>query len=254
MLPLPLFIALLAVMGLSIFLALPLVLHPRAQGRGAVFLNAGAIGILLFLLADIFGNVLPLIASPNSAFQTQSVPDAVFLVGVVGAFLALMVLTSPHRAPGLTTPVRMALVVAIGIGLQNFTEGLVFGAVWPAQATGLLAVIFVGFVLQNVTEGLPIAAPFFGSGKPPVRLVVVLFLLAGLPTILGGGLGYFASSTTVDLLFDGLAIGAIAYVLLPMTKAALRPASSPDPSHLRERLVYFGVLTGFVVGFLVNAI
>jgi ZIP family zinc transporter len=254
MLPLPLFVALLAVMGFSIFLALPLVLHPRAQGRGAVFLNAGAIGILLFLLADIFGNVLPLIASSNAAFQTQPLPDAVFLVGAVGAFLALMVLTSPRESAGPITPVRMAFVVAIGIGLQNFTEGLVFGAVWPAQATGLLAVIFVGFVLQNITEGLPIAAPFFGAGRPPVRTVVLLFLLAGIPTILGGGLGYFASSTTLDLLFDGLAIGAIAYVLLPMTKAALRPAASREASVLRERLVYLGVLTGFVVGFLVNSI
>lgn len=254
MLPLVLFLALLAVMGLSIFLALPIVLHPRAKGRGAVFLNAGAIGILLFLLADIFGNVLPLIASPTAAFQTRAGPDATFLLGVLGAFLGLVVMERPRGNPRLSTPVRTALIIAIGIGFQNFTEGLVFGSVWPAQETGLLAVIFVGFVLQNVTEGLPIASPFFGSADKPVRLIVLLFLLAGIPTILGGGLGYFANSASLDLLFDGLAIGAIAYVLLPMTKAALRPAETPGATARRERLVYLGVLTGFVVGFLVNAI
>ncbi|MCI4328942.1 MAG: hypothetical protein L3J86_05095, partial [Thermoplasmata archaeon] len=60
------FLLLTAVMGLSIFLSLPVILHPRSQGRVGVLLNAAAIGILLFLLADIFGIVAPLIASSTT--------------------------------------------------------------------------------------------------------------------------------------------------------------------------------------------
>jgi zinc transporter, ZIP family len=252
MLPFVEFVALSAVMGLSIFLALPIVLHPRARGRGATVLSAAAIGILLFILADIFGNVLPLLASP-AAFQTQWEPDAVFLVAVLAAFLALVAIERPRDKPRSNAPAYTALVIAIGIGFQNLTEGLVFGSVWPAQETGLLAVIFVGFVLQNITEGLPIASPFLATGERPVRLLVWLFLLAGIPTILGAGLGYFANSASLDLAFDGLAIGSIAYVLLPMTKGAFRPAATPEATARKERLVYLGVLLGFAVGFLVNA-
>ena len=43
------FMALTSVMGLSIFLSLPIVYSKRAQGRWATGLNAGAIGILIFL-------------------------------------------------------------------------------------------------------------------------------------------------------------------------------------------------------------
>ena len=56
-----LFMALTAAMGLSIFLSLPVVYSKRAQGRWAVGLNAAAIGILVFLLADIFGDVAPIL-------------------------------------------------------------------------------------------------------------------------------------------------------------------------------------------------
>jgi zinc transporter, ZIP family len=145
-------------------------------------------------------------------------------------------------------------VIAVGMGLQNFTEGLVFGSAWAAAEIGLLAVVFVGFLLQNITEGFPIASPYLGSSEKPMGLLVTLFLVGGLPTIFGGVLGYFYNSSTLDLVFDGAAIGAIAYVLLPMMKAAFRPSDTPEKTAERQRLLYLGVLAGFVLGFVVNAI
>ena len=239
------FLALTAVMGLSIFLSLPVVYSRRAQGRWAVALNAVAIGILVFLLADVFSDV-SLLLYP-SGYVANFGYSVAFGIAFVVAFLGLYYVDNlPRPAPRGTTdettaasrsvgsgPRTTALIIALGIGLQNLTEGLVFGANWTAGAVGVLAVVFVGFFLQNVTEGVPIASPFLGTdARRGVATMVGLFLV----------------------IFDALAIGAIAYVILPMLRVAFRPLESREASLARNRLVYLGAMVGFVLGFAVNAL
>ncbi len=262
----PLFIALTTAMGLSIFLSLPVVYLKRAQGRWAVGLNAGAIGILVFLLADVFGNAA-VILYPNG-YVADPTYSFVFAAAFTGVFLGLMAVdyfpsrnvptpapTDPTVPPVEHSALATASIIALGIGLQNLTEGLVFGVNWSAGTVGILAVVFVGFFLQNMTEGFPIASPFLGTGAPrDVRTMTGLFLIGAVPTILGGAIGYFWSSDLFLVFFDALAIGAIAYVILPMLRVAFRPLESKAASVRRNRLVYFGVLIGFVVGFAVNAL
>jgi ZIP family zinc transporter len=116
-------------------------------------------------------------------------------------------------------------------------------------------VIFTGFVLQNITEGFPIAVPFLGSTeRPPLDRLLVLFFVGGAPTIAGALVGYVFNNTLLDLIFDGAAIGAILYVILPMMKAAFRSTAKPTTGIARIQVVYLGILAGFVLGFLVNAV
>lgn len=251
----PVFMALTAVMGLSIFLSLPIVYSKRAQGRWSVVLNAGAIGILLFLMGDVFSDVSPILYP--SGYVANAGYSVLFLIGFVGAFAALLLVDNlPARGDAASGGPRVtAFIIALGIGLQNLTEGLVFGVNWSAGVLGVLAVVFVGFFLQNVTEGFPIASPFLGSGETssPARMAG-LFLLGGLPTLLGGAIGYFWSSPAFLVAFDALAIGAIAYAILPMLRVAFRPLATRELSVRRDRIVYIGVLLGFAIGFAVNAI
>ncbi|MGA7922436.1 MAG: hypothetical protein WCA77_00450 [Thermoplasmata archaeon] len=262
------FMALTSVMGLSIFLSLPIVYSKRAQGRWATGLNAGAIGILIFLLADVFSDVSPILY-PNGYVANFGYSLA-FGVSFVGAFLGLYVVDNlPRSAPrGVGNrnpdgsevdpdkgPRTTALIIALGIGLQNLTEGLVFGANWTAGAIGILAVVFLGFFLQNVTEGFPIASPFLGTtARRGVPMMVGLFLLGGLPTLVGGAIGYYWSNHFFLVVFDALAIGAIAYVVLPMLRVAFRPLATRELSIRRNQLVYIGVMVGFALGFLVNSL
>ncbi len=248
------FLALTAAMAFSIFLSLPVVYAKRAQRSWATALNAGAIGILVFLLADIFSDVAPILY-PNG-YVADAGYSLLFGVAFVGAFLALFAVdnVSSGSRPE-SAPERMALIIALGIGLQNLTEGLVFGVNWSIGAVGVLAVVFLGFFLQNVTEGFPIAAPFLG--RPESRrlgVILGLFFLSGVPTLVGAFIGYFWSSTDFVLVFDALAIGAIAYALLPMLRVAFRPLDTRELSLRRNRIVYLGVMVGFVLGFAVNAI
>jgi ZIP family zinc transporter len=250
------FMALTTAMGLSIFLSLPIVFSRRAQGRWSVGLNAAAIGILVFLLADVFSNASPILY-PNGYVANTGYAVA-FAVGFLAVFLGLSLIDRlPGTTPGPTEgdPRFTATIIAVGIGLQNLTEGLVFGVNWSAGTLGILAVVFVGFFLQNISEGFPIAAPFLGTtAGRRVPLMLGLFLLGGMPTLLGGAIGYFWSSPLFLVVFDALAIGAIAYVLLPMFRMAFRPLDSREASIRRNRIVYFGVMVGFLIGFAVNAI
>ncbi|MGI0071069.1 MAG: ZIP family metal transporter [Thermoplasmata archaeon] len=266
-----LFMALTAAMGLSIFLSLPIVYSKRAQGRWAVGLNAAAIGILVFLLADVFSDVSPILY-PTGYVANLDYSVAVgiaFLVAFLGLYFVDNLPRSQSRAvapgvgseeatsavPAESSPRSTALIIALGIGLQNLTEGLVFGVNWTLGALGILAVVFIGFFLQNVTEGFPIASPFLGnSASRRFPVMVGLFLVGGLPTLLGGAIGYYWSNHLFLVIFDALAIGAIAYVILPMLRVAFRPLESREASIRRNRLVYIGVMVGFLLGFAVNAI
>jgi ZIP family zinc transporter len=245
-------VALSTIMGLSIFLSLPIVLRKAMNSRTIAVLNAAAIGILVFLVADVYANAAAIMFP--GGYVGALVPVAIFTAGFLGCFLLLFLLARPSPGAQAASPNSLALIIAVAIAFQNLTEGLVFGAAWALGITGLLVVIFVGFFLQNVTEGFPIAAPYFGFDRPPIARLGAYFVLGGMPTLLGGIIGFYWNSNNLDVLFDSLAIGAIVYAILPMVKSAFRGASTPGESRTRQDLVYLGLAAGFAVGFLVNAI
>ena len=241
-----------AAMGLSIYLSLPVVLAKSTASRTITLLNAAAIGILLFLLADIFANAA-VVLYPGGTYLADPSLAAYFALGVAGCFGLLYAISYRSGAAPLT-PTATALIVACAIGLQNLTEGLVFGASWALGAIGLSSVAFVGFFLQNITEGFPITSPLVGRADRRLAPVALIFLVGGLPTIFGGVAGFYYNSQTLDVVFDALAIGAVLYALLPMLRIALRPVEEPRANAAKQQLLYVGLLAGFLAGFLVNAI
>jgi ZIP family zinc transporter len=244
-----------AVMGLAIFLSFPLVLHRSLSSMTAAVLSAIAIGILVFLLVDIFSNVAVVVSSTSQPYLTLPVPDLVFAGSTGGAFLLLFLLERrmPHRRE--LSPYGTALIIAAAIGFQNLTEGLLFGSQWASGAlVGTLSVVFLGFFLQNITEGFPITSPLVGIQDPRFGRIVVFFLVGGLPTIFGSGLGFYFHSTLLLLLFDGVAMGAILYAILPMLRVAFRPAEPPASTYRKVDMLYLGMVAGFLLGFAVNAI
>ena len=243
-----------AAMGLSMYLSLPVVLAKSNASRTITLLNAAAVGVLLFLLADIFADAATLIyTNPGSPYLADPARTVYFAGAVAGCFGLLYFLAHRSGARPLT-PTRTAVIVAGAIGLQNLTEGLVFGAAWAVGAVGLSSVVFVGFFLQNITEGFPITSPLIGRADRRLGTIAAVFLLGGVPTIVGAVGGFYYNTPTLDVVFEALAIGAILYALLPMLRIALRPAEVAGPDTVRQRLVYVGLLAGFLAGFLVNAV
>ena len=238
-----------AVMGFSIFISLPVVMREKTGNLANKLLLAVAIGILVFLMADVWGDAAGIMFN-GTLYGYGSSPflDAVFTAALLIGFMGLHY--SEHRSKMGLSPSQTSLVIATGIGFQNLTEGLVFGALSVTFGlSGAALVVLVGFVLQNMTEGFPIASPFLGRTDKEGREMVGLFALGGMPAVLGAAIGFFYSSGAFILLFDGLAIGAILYAILPMLKSMFR-----DSDFATQRLTYAGIFLGFLVGFLVNLI
>jgi len=238
-----------AVMGFSIYLSLPVVLSKRTGEMRTKLFNAVAIGILIFLLGDVFSDVAGILYNGSYYnYGSSAYYDAVFTVSLGVGFLVLFL--AENRTRHGLTPTQLATIIALGIGFQNLTEGLLFGSLGGALGlTGAALVVLVGFVFQNVTEGFPITSPFLGQLEKKTGLILLLLLVGGLPTIIGGAVGFYYTSKTLDLVFYGLAIGTILYVILPMLKNAFR-----DMDYTKQRMVYLGVFLGFLVGFAVNLV
>jgi len=240
-------IALSAIMGFSIYLSLPIILNKDQDERRVNFLNAVAIGILIFLIGDVFLDAAGSLYN-GSLYGYGSSPsyDLVFTVSMAAGFLVLFVAGSRRKM--VLTPTELAFVIALGIAFQNLTEGLLFGALSVGIGlTGSALVVLVGFVFQNSTEGFPIASPFLGSTEGKSGVIAGALMVGGLPTILGGAVGYFYNATIFDLGFYGLAVGTMLYVILPMLRHLLAGTASD-----KLGLAYAGVFVGFVLGFAVN--
>jgi zinc transporter, ZIP family len=239
--------ALSAIMGLSIYLSLPIILSRSRDERRVSFLNAVAIGILIFLIGDVFLDAAGSLYN-GSLYGYGSSPtyDLVFTVSMAAGFLLLFAAGSRRKM--VLTPTELALVIAFGIAFQNLTEGLLFGALSVGIGlTGSALVVLVGFIFQNSTEGFPIASPFLGSTEGKSGVIAGALMIGGLPTILGGAVGYFYNDTIFDLIFYGLAVGTMLYVILPMLRQVLVGTASN-----RLGVAYAGVFVGFVLGFAVN--
>ncbi len=238
-----------AIMGLSIFISLPIVLRKKTGELKTRLLNAVAIGILVFLIADVFSDASPLLYNGSLYGYGSSVSaDLAFGLSFAAGFLVLFIAENRSRA-GLSTT-QLALIIALGMGFQNLTEGLVFGALGETIGlTGTTLVVLVGFVFQNITEGFPIASPFLGRTEGKVLVMFLLFLVGSIPTILGGAIGYFYNGPILDVAFDGVAIGAILYAILPMLRMLFR-----ESDRITQRVGYIGIFLGFLIGFLVNLI
>ena len=142
---------------------------------------------------------------------------------------------------------RTALLIAVGIGLHNFGEGLAIGGSAAQGEIGLATLLVVGFALHNATEGFGIVAPLAADGdRPGWGFLLLMGLIGGGPTVLGTVIGRQFSNDAVSVVFLTLAAGSILYVVVQLIGVALK-------SSLRRPL-YWGLLAGLTAGFVTDMI
>src|SRR6266851_5790998 len=200
-----------AIAGFTIFLGLPIGRMQNVSAATKAFLAATATGILIFLFWDVMsGAVAPV--------------EAALEEGRGGRFAWL------------------AFLLATGIGLHNFSEGLAIGQSAAANQVSLAIVLIIGFGLHNATEGLGICAPLTGDKElPSWGFLGLLGLIGGGPTFLGTLVGQAWVSESVSIIFFALAAGSILYVVMGLLNVGRVLAS--------KTLVTWGVLLGLFLGF-----
>jgi zinc transporter, ZIP family len=260
-------LALGAIAGFTIFLGLPIGRMQNVQPAVKAFLAAIATGILIFLLWDVLTEaVTPVEEALKGGERGRFAWFSFLLAG--GFTVGLMSLVyydlwmkrrrrraflgpgaastaefeHDHHFTGMSPARWLAVYIATGIGLHNFSEGLAIGQSAAADQVSLAVVLIIGFGLHNATEGLGICAPLAGDEeRPSWRFLGVLGLIGGAPTFLGTLLGQAWVNESVSIIFFALAAGSILYVVVELLNVGRVLAS--------RTLVTWGVLIGLFLGF-----
>jgi zinc transporter, ZIP family len=142
---------------------------------------------------------------------------------------------------------RLSLLIAVGIGLHNFGEGLAIGGSAGRGEINLATLLVVGFALHNATEGFGIVAPLAAeSERPSWTFLLGMGLIGGGPTFIGTVIGRQFTSNAVSVVFLTLAAGSILYVVIQLLGVAQKAG--------RRELLVWGIFAGLVAGFVTDMI
>jgi ZIP family zinc transporter len=284
--------------GVTIVLGLPLGRLRRPAPGLRAFLNAVAVGILLFLVWDVLSaawkpidSALGQVHDGHGGAWTATGYGLTFAAGLAVGLLGLvayerwmssrasragtaggagsgepMVRFGPGSMQAGELPARglrgvatwsagrrLALMIAVGIGLHNFAEGLAIGQSAARSEIALATLLVIGFGLHNATEGFGIVAPLSGDladdgrpARPSWGFLLALGLIGGAPTFLGTVIGHSFTSEPVAVVFLTLAAGSIIYVITQLLGVAAKTR--------RGDLLAYGLILGLLAGFGTDAI
>ncbi len=239
-----------AIAGFTIFLGLPVaVIATRPRTRA--LMTALSAGVLIFLLIEIAYKCLEMVEESAKSALSGSVSATPVLFGALligGLSIGLLGLTffeehfmgMAKESNPATRSKRVSLMIAMGIGLHNFGEGLAIGQEFANGALSLAYLLVAGFALHNATEGFGIAAPL-KLEKVDWKFLGLAGLIGGGPTVIGTLVGSAYTLPALELLALSLAAGSILYVVGELLHIG--------KMHGQHRTAMVGLLIGFFAAF-----
>ena len=217
------------------------------------FFLALTAGLLLFLAIDSIEEALD-VSEENLAgsFNGALLVATVVVLAFLGLYYSGEKLVKRAESSRIAKPTAIALMIAIGIGLHNFGEGLAIGAAVGLGSIAFSTFLIVGFALHNTTEGIAIAAPMSRGkaviGKAMIGKLAALGLIAGSPAIFGAWVGGFVYSPFTSVIFLAVGAGAIFQVIITI----LRWIREEGDQNLSSAAVASGFAMGMLIMYLTS--
>jgi zinc transporter, ZIP family len=217
------------------------------------FFLALTAGLLLFLAIDSVEEALEVSQeSLASSFNGALLVATVIVLSFLGLYYSAEKLVKRAESSRIAKPVAVTLMIAIGIGLHNFGEGLAIGAAVGIGSIAFSTFLIVGFALHNTTEGIAIAAPMSREktmiGKALIGKLAGLGMIAGSPAIFGAWLGGFVYSPFAAVVFLSIGAGAIFQVIITV----LRWIREEGDKNLSSAAVASGIAVGMLIMYLTS--
>ena len=291
-----------AIAGFTLFLGLPFALLHNVSRKKKGFLNAFAMGILIFLIIDVFSHAWETASSAASdagkgkVATGDAVLDLLALFGGLGIGLLSLVwyesrymskstipksgsapAAAEQLSPASASPMtgsraaadsgtagglaqqqqehhliqvhayKVAMMIAIGIGAHNFSEGLAIGQSYASGAIGLAIILIIGFGSHNATEGFGITGPLHVlAHRPKIRFLIIAGIVGAAPTFVGTIIGSLWVSDVASIFFLSLAGGALVYVTMLMYNSGRRQTTNA--------VLMVGIFVGMCAGFITDLI
>lgn len=183
------------------------------------------------------------------------IPEALTIVNIsiciIGIFIGIlsMILCNKYISKlSKTTSViaknsmfKTGIIIAIGLAIHNFPEGLAIGAGFEASNT-LGLKLAIAIALHDVPEGISIALPLKTSGTSKFKSILVT-TLSGLTTGLGAFFGVIIGNISQSLI--GLSLSFAAGAMLYIVSCELVPESKKRYS---GRFASLGNILGIICG------
>ena len=142
---------------------------------------------------------------------------------------------------------KTGLIIAIGLAVHNFPEGLAIGAGF-GSSSNLGFKLAIAIALHDIPEGISIALPLKNSGISKFRAIFIT-IISGLTTGLGAFLGAIIGNISEILIGISLAFatGAMLYIVT----CELIPESKRRYS---GRFASLGNMLGLIIGIFTQTI
>ncbi len=278
-----------AIAGFTIFLGLPFAVLQNLDSRKKGFLNAVSIGILLFLIVDVFshawneaGNIAVSAFSGGSSVQDAAAVLVALVAGLSLGLLGLVFYESKYmtktrsvklevagivqnnsstngssvasqvqksRLVNQIDAYRLSMMIATGIGAHNFSEGLAIGQSYVAGSTGLALLLVIGFGAHNATEGFGIAGPLTGLTRRPSGRFLAVVGL------IGGGptfLGTIVGSLWTSMFAYIFFLSIAGGALIYVSMLMYNSGRMQTTNQVLMTGIFFGLCAGFLTDLIVR--
>jgi zinc transporter, ZIP family len=201
------------------------------------------LGGILGIASGIMISIIFLELIPESVEKTNFFITLIaILIGIV--VIAVTDYLSKGKRWASNSHKKVAFLMALGLMLHNFPEGIIMGFGFIKEANlGIKMSLLIS--IHDMPEGIAIAAPLIASGVRPLKILWYAFLVA-LPTAIGAWMGILIG--TISQAFLGYCLAFASGVMLYVVFGQMIPESNElSDGYTNTITILMGVVFGFVM-------